>query len=135
MRQVVQKRLEALGMETRQVITAQALDALVSRSGGIMRSLIRLMRAAVLRADEASKSRIDMDVAEHVLQADQRARSNALSPAAIRGLRTFEQTRCLPDDAREQISWLEEELVVAYIDKGLIWYDVHPGVLPLLAEG
>lgn len=129
MRQVVRLRLETLGMEMENVITTNALDKLIWGSGGVMRALIKLMRSAAIEAETHGKTRIDTWVAERALQIDQRGRSAGLSDTTLDYLRSFEETGHLEE---ERLFLLEDGNVVAYQDKGRIWYAVHPNVLPLL---
>ena len=132
MRQVVWVRLETLDLKTDQVIDPEALDRLVWGSGGVMRVLIRLVRTAVLEAETRDQTRIDLPVAEHALQNDRNARSHLLSPNTERALRDFVHTGEL--DEEQWLVWLKDGNIVAYEDRGRIWYDIHPNLLPLLQD-
>ncbi len=131
MREVVQRRLEAVDRDMKKVIAPEALDRLIQGSGGIMRAMVKLMRSAIVEAEMNGHRRIGPDEAERALQYDQRAKSHLLSPDAIEYLREFATTGQLE---KKWSSLLMDNIIVAYVDRGRIWYDVHPTVLPLLED-
>jgi hypothetical protein len=131
MRQVVKARLDTLGLDTETVITSEALDKLIWGSGGVMREMIRLMREAGLEAQLEQERVINSAHADAALEKMQRVAAASLSPTDKAYLRDFETTGQWQDENRF-LAQLERRAIVAYADRGSIWYGVHPHILPLL---
>lgn len=131
MRKVIESRLDALGLSLEDVITQEALENLIWGSGGVMRSLIRLMRYASLEAELDGETRIERAYVDKALEEDRRARAAALREQDLDYLHHFEAT----GRRREEeifITQLEDGNIVAYAERGYTWYDVHPNLMPLL---
>lgn len=63
MHEVVSRRLESVGYKPEAVITRDAVNLLISASGGLMRDLIRLMRDACVQAEIAGRRIIEPQTA------------------------------------------------------------------------
>lgn len=130
MRQVVHKRLQALGMAIEDVIASEALDLLVEMSGGVMRQIILLMRQAILEAEVNSQRRIDLSSAHKAVYRVQRGYARPLGRAERQELReflaTFERSGTEMGD-----TLILNGYILNYINYD-VWYDVNSIVRPLL---
>lgn len=129
LRRVIELRLEAIGLSLDDVLTAEALDALIAHSGGVMRVLIRLMRGACFRAEERDQRRITFEDVAFAIGREQRARDMALSDDAKAYLRRFKGRW---QDDEFFLTQIQEGNIVAYAEEGRFWYAVHPMVNSLL---
>jgi hypothetical protein len=114
------------------LFTPQAIDHLIRHSGGIPRELIAMARLACLWAREGDQALIDEKAVEQAIR--NRRRDYQL-------ILTKEQINLLRDVARDH--WVENDEINQPLLKSLsaleyrndeVWYDVHPLIIPLLAE-
>ncbi|HET90451.1 MAG TPA: hypothetical protein ENN99_06910 [Chloroflexi bacterium] len=115
------------------LIAQDALDEAIQISGGVFREMCRVMRYAIGRARVKAASRIELDDV-------QRAGSEIRNE--YRRILTAEQRALLREvhahnrlDHPDALAPLMQMLAVLEYRNDENWCDVHPALLPLLAEG
>ncbi len=130
MRQVIHKRLQALGLTTENVITQDALDLLVKMSGGVMRQLIRLVREAILEAEINAQQQIDLLTARRAVHRVQRGYAISLGRIERQELKEFLDIRERSGTEVGDILILNGYILNYINDR--VWYELNPVVHPLL---
>ncbi len=123
MREVVHRRLTWLGLEPDEVITRQALDLLIQKSGGLMRDLIRLVQDSAVKAEVAGQDRIDKTTAEETIADLRRLYEAQLNPKYEAELERVRQTHRLTGTP-ECDELLYGNFVLSFVNRD-IWFDVH----------
>ncbi len=123
MREVVHARLRYLNYTPEQIIAPDALDELVSASGGLMRDLIRLMRDACVEAVIAGVRRIEHEAAQKVVAALRRQYEAQLTPKYQAVLDEVRQTQRRTESPECDLLLLGN-FILSYSNRQ-IWYDVH----------
>ncbi len=133
LRAVIARRLEAAGLGTADVIEPDALELLVSSSGGVLRDLVRLVHQACRLAHRAEPrpERIDLAMAEQAF----REVAAGLQPFAANELRVEELRKTeetgRPSGTEESLRLLLRGAILVY-KNGVPWFRVHPYLRPLL---
>ena len=130
MRQVVYKRLRALELVPGDVIWEGALNNLITKSGGVMRELISLMRDACVKARLMGRAMIDEEIAEKAIYSSRRKYAAGLSEPYFEELKKVLELG-MPTGSEICDKLLQNLYVLGYANYDL-WYDVHPNVLPLI---
>ncbi len=130
-RRVVEARLENLGVRSEDAIDLDALEELISGSGGLLRTLIRLVQLAIEEAHGRDSARIQLQ--------DARAATAQLArelSASMNTLREKELKHVLnsgmPSGDQTSLELLIGSYVLPY-DNGKIWWAPIPLVARLLA--
>ncbi len=111
--------------------SAGDLDALVRASGGSVRDLFRLIRAAIDAAVEEGGDRIDATAAQCARDRQARQVTAVKRQADLSQLRTLLKDPEAFDYDPEGLGLLARELVLPYSNGGQ-WFGVHPALLRLL---
>jgi hypothetical protein len=123
MRQVINRRLESVGYKPEAVITRDAVNLLVSASGGLMRDLIRLMRDACVQAEIAGQRTIVPQIASRAVAALRREYRAQLTPKYQRVLDEVRKTHQRAETPECDLM-LAGNFILSYSNEE-IWYDVH----------
>ena len=126
MRMLVHKRMEP------ELITPEALDAAIRISGGVFREMCRVVRHAIGRAQVKQRSQIEPDDVK---------RAGAEIRGGYRRILTSEQRNLLEKvhthnrlDHPNKLGPLVQMLAVLEQRNDEVWWDVHPALIPLVAE-
>ena len=130
MREVVRRRLRALGYDPEAIISRNALSLMVKMSGGVMREMVSLMREAVVQAEIAGETQITLRSARAAVYKLRRQYAAGLRQEHYRELENFRATG-IPSQSKSCDDLLRNLYILSYINDEL-WYDVHPNVRPLL---
>ena len=134
MREVVAKRLETQSKAVDEIIVPEALELLARTSGGVMRELIRYFREAARFAQLRNLLKIDLPIAQDVVNRQQQAIALRLNLDHRESLRQVLQQGALSGGQREatEDDLLHNLYLLSYQDDQHSWFDAHPNVLPLL---
>ncbi|MBE9508112.1 MAG: hypothetical protein IMY86_08685 [Chloroflexi bacterium] len=130
MREVVRRRLRALGYEPEKVIGEDALDLMARMSGGVMREMVSLMREAVVQAEITGKTRVTEPAARAAVYELRRQYAAGLRREHYRELEAFLESN-VPSQSETCGDLLRNLYILSYVNDEH-WYDVHPNVRPLL---
>jgi hypothetical protein len=128
MREVVNKRLIALGLKPDAVIDKTVLDLLVHASGGVMRDLIQLIRDAANETELADLSRISKALAEKAVARLRRQFEAQLRPKHRKILAQVHQSHQVPDDPLCD-ELLQGNFILSYVNDD-VWFDTHSILRP-----
>ncbi len=123
MRRVVNLRLTSLGYHPEPVIAPDALDTLISASGGLMRDLIRLMQDACVEAEIAGLQQIEQKIAGNVVAALRRQYEAQLTPKYRQVIEKVRQSQQRTEDEECDVL-LAGNFILSYSNQD-IWFDVH----------
>lgn len=128
MRDLVDKRLAAAGINRAAAFdTDETLDYLCRKSGGHMRNLLILLRAA---CTDAGHLPLTLQVAERAVRGMSTDFERALNaPAYFEVLRSVQKTRALPGSPDDQLL-LYNLSILEYLNAAA-WYAVNPAILLL----
>jgi hypothetical protein len=126
LREILTKRVHE------ELFTPQALDLLISHSGGIPRELIAMARLACLWARESDQAVIDEKAAEQAIRNRRRDYQLILTKEQINLLKVVARDHWVENEGKNQP--LLKSLSALEYRNDEVWYDVHPLVVPLLAK-
>jgi len=132
MREIVNKRLGALGLMPDKVIETTALDRLIHASGGVVRDLIRLIRDVASDAEIAGASSITKKLAEKAVARLRRQYEAQLLPKDREILVKVHQTHQRTDDEICDLL-LQGNFVLSYVNDE-VWFDTHSLLQPFADE-
>jgi hypothetical protein len=130
MRSVARQRLEGVGLDPEDVLSEEALDLLITMSGGVMREFVLLMREASVSAKRGGKPSIQLEEARKAVYFRRRQFAMGLRKPEYDELESFLEAG-RPTET-EVFNRLVENLYILVYAQENIWYDVHPNVLPLI---
>jgi hypothetical protein len=124
LRDVVHRRLQSLKLDPQTVIDDDALEALITGSGGVMRDFIRLFQSAALNAQVEERPRIIREDARQALNELRRQFQAIVTPRLRQILDEVRQTgRRIDSDDCDAL--LRNGIVLSYADDDNLWYGVH----------
>lgn len=129
-RRVVEARLENLGFAPTDAIDGDALEELISGSGGLLRTLIRLMQGAIEEAYGRGSPRIELQDATAATAQLARELSASLNTRREDELKHVLNTG-IPSGDRTSLELLIGSYVLPY-DNGKLWWAPIPLVARLL---
>jgi hypothetical protein len=124
LRTVAVRRLESLNLTPEKVFDDDALETLITGSGGVMRDFIRLFQSAALNAQVEERPRIIREDARQALNELRRQLQAVLTPSLRQILDEVRQTghRVDGDDCDKL---LRNDIVLSYANDDNLWYGVH----------
>jgi hypothetical protein len=130
LRSVVNLRLQYLNLEPEQVIDAEALNILISGTGGLLRDLIRLIQDAAARAELQQRDRIDAATVHNVIATLRRLYASHLTDKHYQELQRVHTAHALAGtDAESEL--LRANFIISHINDD-VWFDAHPILWPHL---
>ncbi len=130
MREVVRTRLRKLGLDPAEWIEQEALDEMVTMSGGIVRELVYLVHDAALVARKGQAPRVNLEIAREAIYRLRRQYAAGLSLPYLEELKRVHETG-RPTGTEICDKLLQNLYILSYANDDL-WYAVHPNVLPLI---
>ncbi len=122
---MVAARLQRAGLSLDEVFDQGSLDALVTASGGLVRDLIRLVRAAVLSALMTESPRIDLSTAENVITELRKEFEITLDTRTVDELRHV-RANGEPSSSEKHVRDLFLGGYVLPYSNGRVWFEPHP---------
>ncbi len=132
MREIVDKRVRSIGLESRDLFTPATLDLIIGKSGGVLRWLIELIKDASNLAWAQDLDKVGVKVAREAITTHARKLSGRLDLKLIAELREVREHKRLTGGDKTG-ALLQSRLLVPYFN-GDIWYDAHPLVWEVLDE-
>ena len=127
MREIVLRRMD------KELIDGGALDYAVEMSGGVTRELIRIIRAAALRAAATRANSIQREHIDHAVVTFRGEYSNQLTrQQLIEILQEVHRTRQLRSKEEKPMLDLMHNLMILQYPNGPGWYEVNPIVRQLI---
>ncbi len=127
LREVINRRLEA---PPESLITPDAVEELLTASGGVMVTLIDLMQRAAVFAVMANRTVIDEESVRRAIVKARQDYQTVLKPAHYDVLRQRHQDKAVVNENADRE--LLHNLSLLEYRNDEVWYDVHPIVQPLL---
>jgi hypothetical protein len=124
MRDIVGKRLKAIGLHSDDVFAAGVLDLLIAKSGGVVRWLISLAQDSCLKAQLLGLDRVEPEAARRAVDDRAAELGQRLTTEAIEELQKVRQHKRLSGSVKSG-ELLHALLILAYRDPGT-WFDAHP---------
>lgn len=135
LRRVVSRRLEAARLRVEDLLEPEALELMLTGSGGVLRDLIRLMHRAARLAHRTTPTpkRISVALAQRAFEESAaEVQTFAANLRRIEELRIVE-TQGRPSGSPESLGLLLHGAVLAYRDH-VPWFRAHPFLRALLAQ-
>jgi thiamine monophosphate kinase len=127
MRQIVQRRMDDA------LVAPDALNRAVDMSGGVTRELVRIIRAAAVRASVTKANAIKSEHVDHAVNALRGEYSDSLTrPEQLEILRAVHKSKkLLWNDDRPMLDLMHNLMILKY-PNGPGWYEVNPIVKQLI---
>jgi Cdc6-like AAA superfamily ATPase len=136
LREVVQRRLAVLGVKTEDVINSDALDKLISASGGFLRHFIRLVKNAFVEAEITQSNRVGKVEVDVAISTELQSMLTALGPEDREFLRNFSKSGGIwkKENSHSLLIAIRNNWIAIYPGKDEPWRDVHPILWDTLRE-
>ncbi len=125
MTEMVAARLRRAGLRLDDVFDQGSLDPLITASGGLVRDLVRLVRAAVLSALMSDSPRIDLSSSENVITELRKEFEITLDTRTVEELRHVRENG-EPASSEKHVRDLFLGGYVLPYSNGRVWFEPHP---------
>lgn len=112
------------------LFTTAAFDKLVTYSGGVPRNIIRLARAACLKARVDAVAQVDVEHVQDAVNKERNDFDRMLSREQREALKKVVETRTI--DQTDEYRDLLHNLSILEYENGSLWHDVNPVIRDLL---
>jgi hypothetical protein len=132
MREIVDKRVHSIGLESRDLFTPGTLNRIIEKSGGVLRWLIELIKDSSNLAYVRDLDKINRQLANEAITTHTRKLSGRLNTELRDELRKVRESKQLTGSDKTG-ELLQSRLIVPFFN-GDVWYDAHPLVWEVLEE-
>jgi hypothetical protein len=121
---IVERRVSEQGLDLADAFAPDVIDALITRSGGVVRDLILLVNRAIRWAIFNQRGRVDADAVEAAIIELRKELEITLTTARVEALRHI-RSEGEPDGTDEGLDLLLQNYALPY-SNGRAWFEPHP---------